>query len=1023
MSDVNVSKLKVTELRDELKKRGLDTKGVKAQLVERLEKAIQEEAGDEGEEEQDGDADADDSATDESPSQSQLDVSADDAKTDMEVKSPDVKSAETPAPKVSPVALFPAKPVISPPPAQPAPAAASPVVPTPPKPVVVETPTPAAVPPQPVIQSPQPTALPLSPAKPTVQSPSQQPQPVSTPPKPVVEPPQPRAEPEATAPSPAKQEPSPVKSPVKPAVQSPPLKLASPVIEVPEPQKKMPSPPHQAEVAAAELEPAVEQEPDVEIKAVTVDDGEEEVTAVPSTESMDVEIVGVTAAENDVKSEHSDTVKLDDETSEKDRDKKRESEESDRRERRKRSRSPSDDRHRSHRSRSRSPRRRRSRSRSAERHRRSRSRERRHVSRSPEKVEPEENEDWLTSTVVQLDKYNNDMSLTIDEDGFKATPMTFAGFAFMWTGVRSTYGVTQGKVCFQVKILEHLNVDHLPPEEQNPHVVRVGFSAPTSSLTLGEEKLSYGYGGTGKASTNCKFSDYGQPFASDDVITAYVDFTDDPIIISFAKNGEDLGTCFSVASSDLDGQPLFPHILTKNCSFECNFGQMETPYFPVNEFVFVNDVPDEDRVRGDLPPAKKEDCEMVMMCGLPGCGKTTWLGKYTAEHPEKVYNVLGTNSIIDKMKVMGLARKRNYSGRWDVLIDMSTKCLNKLLEMAAHKKRNYILDQTNVYPSAQRRKMRPFEGFQRRAVVIVPTDDEFQRRCEQREKVEGKEIPDSAVLEMKANFQLPEEGVLFDKVEFIELQRDEAQPLVEKYNKEGRAAQPPDAKRFRGNDRDRYSSGSRFSDRGSRDYGRYGSGGYDSRRGYGGGGGGYNRDRDSGYSRGGYDRRGGGGYQDRRRDYGSSSYGGSGGSSGGYRDRNRDYRSSGGRDSGWSGSRGSSDGSSGSWKSSGGSYGSSQQGGWKGGYGSGQQQWGSSGSGYGGGPAWAAQGGWSQQGYQQPQQAWGQWPTGYGQAQQSGQYQGYSYSQWNPATAAQTWPSYGQQGGQSWGYSSGQYQK
>jgi len=38
----------------------------------------------------------------------------------------------------------------------------------------------------------------------------------------------------------------------------------------------------------------------------------------------------------------------------------------------------------------------------------------------------------------------------------------------------------------------------------------------------GEEKLSYGYGGTGKASTDCKFSDYGQPFANDDVITAYL---------------------------------------------------------------------------------------------------------------------------------------------------------------------------------------------------------------------------------------------------------------------------------------------------------------------------------------------------------------------------------------------------------------------------------------------------------------------------------------------------------------------
>jgi len=39
-----------------------------------------------------------------------------------------------------------------------------------------------------------------------------------------------------------------------------------------------------------------------------------------------------------------------------------------------------------------------------------------------------------------------------------------------------------------VQILEHLRVD-LPPEEFNPHVVRVGFSAPTTSLSLGNEKF------------------------------------------------------------------------------------------------------------------------------------------------------------------------------------------------------------------------------------------------------------------------------------------------------------------------------------------------------------------------------------------------------------------------------------------------------------------------------------------------------------------------------------------------------
>jgi hypothetical protein len=45
--------------------------------------------------------------------------------------------------------------------------------------------------------------------------------------------------------------------------------------------------------------------------------------------------------------------------------------------------------------------------------------------------------------------------------------------------------------------------------------------------------------------------------------------------------------------------------------------------------------------------------------------------------------------------------------------------------------------------------MRPFEGFQRKAIVIVPSDEEFKRRCEEREKEEGKDVPDSAVLEMK----------------------------------------------------------------------------------------------------------------------------------------------------------------------------------------------------------------------------------------------------------------------------------
>jgi hypothetical protein len=47
--------------------------------------------------------------------------------------------------------------------------------------------------------------------------------------------------------------------------------------------------------------------------------------------------------------------------------------------------------------------------------------------------------------------------------------------------------------------------------------------------------------------------------------------------------------------------------------------------------------------------------------------------------------------------MMGLPRKRNYAGRWDVLIDKCTKCLVKLLEVASRRRRNYILDQVIIF--------------------------------------------------------------------------------------------------------------------------------------------------------------------------------------------------------------------------------------------------------------------------------------------------------------------------------------
>ena len=56
--------------------------------------------------------------------------------------------------------------------------------------------------------------------------------------------------------------------------------------------------------------------------------------------------------------------------------------------------------------------------------------------------------------------------------------------------------------------------------------------------------------------------------------------------------------------------------------------------------------------------------------------------------------------------------------------------------------------QNNVYATAQKRKMRHFNGFQRKAIVIIPSDEEFQARSSKPEYVESK-CPDHSIQEMK----------------------------------------------------------------------------------------------------------------------------------------------------------------------------------------------------------------------------------------------------------------------------------
>ncbi|CAL4107107.1 unnamed protein product [Meganyctiphanes norvegica] len=669
-----------------------------------------------------------------------------------------------------------------------------------------------------------------------------------------------------------------------------------------------------------------------------------------------------------------------------------------------------------------------------------------------------ENEPQTDKSAVVLDWYNSDMSVKIDRENYlSATPMTEHGFGYVWHGIKATYGFTQGRVYYEAIIEEEIPVPHLEAEEQHPHVLRVGWSIDDAGMVLGEEKLSYGYGGTGKASVNLKFKDYGGQFGKGDILGCYLDMESEPMTISYTVNGKHKGICYEVSRYELGDRALFPHIVTKNCSFKVNFGNDAPWSESLVGYTFAGDVPIDERVLGTPGPEKRSDGEIIMMVGLPASGKTTWVNKFCSENADKKYNVLGTNNLIDKMKVNGLPRKRNYAGRWEVLIERCTKCLNSLLQMSYKRRRNFIIDQTNVYPSAQRRKMKGFAGFKRRAVVICPSDEDLKKRTEKREKEEGKDVPDKAVLEMKANFKLPEEGDLFDVVQFVEESQENAIKIVEKYNKEGEDAGFGQKNRSFNRDRnnDNRNRGGYMDRRGG--YGNRGGGGggggfrggWDrDRRGGGGGynndrrdnrGGGWNRDRDH---RGGYNRdynrdNRGGGRDNHRGGGGGYNRDNRSGGGGGYNRDNRDNRN---RQSGnnWNQNKSQNQSietvKSNPWASSNtptqgsgsapsyGNYSNNQSYGSNQGYNQSYNQGATAAAAPAAAPAAAATGynqgynqaqGWNQQYYQAQQGYWGQGYNYGAQQQQQPQQQGYSAATQGYGTQAQGYGATGQQ--QSYG--------
>jgi hypothetical protein len=386
----------------------------------------------------------------------------------------------------------------------------------------------------------------------------------------------------------------------------------------------------------------------------------------------------------------------------------------------------------------------------------------------------------LNTPDVFLDEYNSDLNAQIGQDGWEMASQNIPPpFRLLWAGSKANFGVRKGKVFFEVKIMQNLPWECISGcVERN--AVRIGWSNESSLLALGEEPISFGFQTSRKFYVNNIYRDYGQDFNVNDVIGALLDLDSKPATISFMKNGTFLGIAdsFSPICAGLDQKVvMYPHVFVKNCKIVINFGQYKSWFSPPQGFQYIGHLPLADKVASLQPPKDYRQCQVIMIIGLPGCGKTTWARKQQKENPEKRYNILGTDLLIERM---GFPEMTRYSDRFNKLYRSAEACFKTLMHVAATKRRNYILDQTNVFSSAQEKKMARFEKFFRIAAVIQPNNQELERRS--KERAEEQCVPPWVVREMKANYSLPTETV-FDVVNFIELGRKKAQRLVAEYNR------------------------------------------------------------------------------------------------------------------------------------------------------------------------------------------------------------------------------------------------
>lgn len=146
--------------------------------------------------------------------------------------------------------------------------------------------------------------------------------------------------------------------------------------------------------------------------------------------------------------------------------------------------------------------------------------------------------------------------------------------------------------------------------------------------------------------------------------------------------------------------------------------------------------------------------EIILLVGLPGTGKTTFISQLNSNGN---YIVVSSDAVLERI---ALEKGTTYDDVWKTHVKYAENEFWSSLEACYREGKNAIVDRTNLSLKPRRRILEMFKGYKKIAFFFdIPKD-----HSERLKNRPGKTIPDNVMNMMKNSYVQPSYDEGFDNI-------------------------------------------------------------------------------------------------------------------------------------------------------------------------------------------------------------------------------------------------------------------